>query len=244
MNTERQSYIINVYSKYWINAREKRYGFVDYDKSLINHINKYLKKEHKLLEVAVGTGKPFIECFYNEGYRNISGIDISPVLIEKAKRLFPDVSFKVGDAEDLPYKNQSFDIVFCFHSTWYFDNILKTIDEMIRVTKVRGHLFFDIINSNYTNDSLVTRIQKNNKVFEYVIHYIKNIIKIIICRKDISWKIVKYFEATDPRILNNFLDMKGIRYTIFVRNNDDSIIKVNLNEAFEGFSRLIYSIEL
>lgn len=244
MNTERQSYIINVYSKYWINAREKRYGFMDYDKSLINHINKYIKKEYELLEVAVGTGKPFVEYFYNNNNLNISGIDISPLLIEKAKCLFPDVSFKVGDAEALPYKNQSFDIVFCFHSTWYFANILKAIEEMIRVTKVRGHIFFDIINSNYQNDSLVTKIQKSNKGFEYLIHYIKNIIKIIIRRKDVSWRIVKYFEATDPRILNDFLDMKGIRYTIFVRNNDDSIMQVNLNEAIEGYSRLIYSIEL
>jgi hypothetical protein len=115
---------------------------------------------------------------------------------------------------------------------------------MIRVTKVNGHLFFDIINSKCKNDSIVTKIQKSNKVFEYSIHYLKNIVKMIVGRKDISWKIVKYFEATDPNILNYFLDMKNITYTILVRNNDASIIQVSINEAIESYSRLIYSIQL
>jgi ubiquinone/menaquinone biosynthesis C-methylase UbiE len=244
MNTSRQTYITEIYSKYWINAREKRYGFLEYDKSLIDHINKYLKKEHQILEVAVGTGKPFVEYFYNDGCRNISGIDISPILIEKAKSLFPAVNFKIGDAEDLPFGDKLFDIVFCFHSTWYFSDILKAIDEMIRVTRVNGHLFFDIINSKFKNDSIITKMQNSNKCLEYLIHFIKNILKILVGRKDISWKIVKYFEATDPNILNDFLDMKRIQYCVFVRNNDDSIIKVNLSKAIESYSRLIYSIQL
>jgi ubiquinone/menaquinone biosynthesis C-methylase UbiE len=38
------------------------------------------------------------------------GIDISENLIEKAKQMFPDMHFDVGDVCDLPYQNDTFDM--------------------------------------------------------------------------------------------------------------------------------------
>lgn len=37
-NTNRKKYMRDIYSKYWITSREKKYGFLEYDKNLIEYI--------------------------------------------------------------------------------------------------------------------------------------------------------------------------------------------------------------
>ncbi len=117
---DRKTYIKEVYSKYWIDAREKKYGFLDYDKNLcsllINLVDDVRGK--KFLEVAIGTGYPFAFYFDSVG-AEVFGIDISPDLVAKCQNAYPNVRCEVGDAEKLPYQDM-FDIVYCFHSSWYF----------------------------------------------------------------------------------------------------------------------------
>ena len=44
--------------------------------------------------------------------------------------------------EKIDYPESYFDCTYCFASTWYFPDLYKSIDEMIRVTKKNGLLFF------------------------------------------------------------------------------------------------------
>ena len=38
--SDRKKYMRDIYSKYWITSREKKYGFLEYDKNLIGYITK------------------------------------------------------------------------------------------------------------------------------------------------------------------------------------------------------------
>lgn len=146
LSNNRKKYMEKMYSKYWINAREKIYGFSLYDRNLIKMI-KNNSEGVRILEVAVGTGYPFADYFCKCGW-DIYGIDISPLLIEKCQSEHPCIKCKIADAEDLPFSDNFFDTVYCFHSSWYFPDIMKAISEMIRVVKPRGEVFFDIQNLN------------------------------------------------------------------------------------------------
>lgn len=111
----RKDYIKKHYSQYWLTARDKIYGFLEYDKNLISLIERYLKpNSKKFLEVAIGTGYPFSDYFANKDY-NVYGIDISSELVEKCKNLNPKINAIVGDAEKLDFESGIFDITFCFH---------------------------------------------------------------------------------------------------------------------------------
>lgn len=140
---KRKRYMRDEYSKYWIKAREKKYGFLDYDKALCEIMTRNFLKKGKILEVAIGTGFPFAQFLLNAGYR-MYGVDISPKLIEECKKNYPEIVCKVGDAENLEYNNEEFDASYCFHSTSYFPNLEKTLNEMVRVTRYGGYIFFDI----------------------------------------------------------------------------------------------------
>ena len=44
---DRKTYMKNIYSKYWIDARERKYGFLEYDKNLCHYICKNVSKEKR-----------------------------------------------------------------------------------------------------------------------------------------------------------------------------------------------------
>ena len=97
------------YAKYWINARNLIYGTMPYDLSMIDKIDEILKKSSvkKILEVAIGTGDPIAADLLGKGYQ-MSGVDISEILIAKYKENYPKINAIVGDAENIKLSNGSF----------------------------------------------------------------------------------------------------------------------------------------
>lgn len=68
---------------------------------------------------------------------NVSGIDMNQYAINKAKERFPSFDFKVGSISDIPYADNSFDLVFTrtvlIHAP---ESIMtKAMDEIYRVSK-------------------------------------------------------------------------------------------------------------
>lgn len=241
---ERKSYMRKAYSKYWITARERIYGFSKYDKNLCNYICTHVPIGGKLLEVAIGTGYPFAEFFQKQGYY-VYGIDLSPELIEKCKKLYPNVDCKVGDAENLEYPNNYFDATYCFHSTWYFPDLNKAVDEMIRVTHLGGLVIFDIQNRN--NQDINDAYQRNlakTKGANRIKGYIKNVIKVILRRGVPNWHFIVFEVPTYPESVCEHLKNKRISdYQIMVVKEDGSIELRNEVDFFKDFKRLIFSVK-
>jgi ubiquinone/menaquinone biosynthesis C-methylase UbiE len=79
-------------------------------------IKEYLPNpEMKILDVGCGTGRHAINLA-TKGYKNITGIDLSLTMISAAKKVAREknapVDFRVGDARELPFKNE-FDAALC-----------------------------------------------------------------------------------------------------------------------------------
>ena len=79
-------------------------------------IKEYLTNpEMKILDVGCGTGRHAINLA-TKGYKNITGIDLSPSLIRAAKKVAKEknvqVDFRVCDARELPFENE-FDAAIC-----------------------------------------------------------------------------------------------------------------------------------
>ena len=62
----------------------------------------------------VGCGQGICSDKIDLGLRNYTGIDVSPILIERAKQLynFENRNFLTGNIYDLPFSDNSFDAVF------------------------------------------------------------------------------------------------------------------------------------
>jgi ubiquinone/menaquinone biosynthesis C-methylase UbiE len=95
----------------------------------------------KILEVAAGTGKNL--KFYPSDCRIIA-LDVSLEMLnlarKRATKLSMDISFVLGDAQTLPFRDKSFDTVVSSLTTCTFPNPVTALREMRRVCKSEGKI--------------------------------------------------------------------------------------------------------
>lgn len=100
-------------------------------------------KEHKKI-LDVGTGTGFLVLLLAELGHNCTGLDISEgmmrVAVKKAEELGLNINFGMGDAENLPCQDNSYDIVVNRHLLWTIPHPEKALSEWIRVLKPGGKL--------------------------------------------------------------------------------------------------------
>lgn len=74
-------------------------------------IKKYAHKKHRVLDLGCGSGE--LTSSLAPLFREIVGLDFMPAYIETANRenKNPNVSFLVGDAKNMPFENESFDLI-------------------------------------------------------------------------------------------------------------------------------------
>jgi SAM-dependent methyltransferase len=72
---------------------------------------------------------------------NAQGVDISPKLIELARRKHPDIPFHVGDVEELPFERDSLDGLLLSGIVHHFPDPSRFASEAFRVLR-RGGTFF------------------------------------------------------------------------------------------------------
>ena len=109
----------------------------------IDHLN--LKKNSNVLEIASGSGRDseiIADRLCNEG--SLFLYDISPKMTKRAKNKLKEkdckISYSLGDASILPFKNNVFDAVYSFGGLGEFDDIKKSLKEMVRVCKSGGKI--------------------------------------------------------------------------------------------------------
>ena len=252
---ERKKYICEVFAKSYPVVREERYGFTNYDKSICHYICQLVPQGSKLLEVAIGNGYPVADFLLESGYV-IHGIDISPYLVDKCRELNPDIKCKVGDSENLEYPDDYFDATYCLLSTWYFTNLNRSIDEMIRVTRPKGLVIFDI--QNRSNRGIKTTYERRistTKGLKRAIALFLNLAAIgkrFLLRQSmlsaLPWHFilhpVVYEVPTWPESVYQHLNERGINtYQVLFMKDDGNIELGDERDSFEDFIRLIFVIE-
>jgi len=99
-----------------------------------------LKNKKKILDVGCGTGAVLYDMAHQTDGKLI-GIDIDKEKLDQAKGLLKDlknVELMEADTLDLPFEDESFDLVTFTIVLIYISDQQKAIDEMVRVTKKGG----------------------------------------------------------------------------------------------------------
>lgn len=104
-----------------------------------------LKTNESVLDVACGYGNTAITARMIGA--KVTGIDITPKLLEWAKEdekiaRVSGIDWKQGDAEDLPFEDESFDVVLSTFGHIFASNQEKTGKQMVRVLKKGGRIGF------------------------------------------------------------------------------------------------------
>jgi SAM-dependent methyltransferase len=75
------------------------------------------------------------------GATEVVGLDLDPDAVTDARARVPDASFVVGNLLDLPFDDDSFDLVVCFEAIEHTGDTARTLDQLARVLKTSGLLF-------------------------------------------------------------------------------------------------------
>jgi ubiquinone/menaquinone biosynthesis C-methylase UbiE len=242
---DRNTYIADIYSRFWYDAREKIYGFPLYDQNLCNYIIERVPTG-RVLEVAVGTGYPFGDFFLQEGYE-VYGTDIAFNLIQKCHKNYPFIHAEMGNAEALPFSDSSFHAVYCFHSTWYFSNLLKSIYEMLRVSKSNGLICFDIQNGHHHD--IASAYKKRVDASRGIVglkYFIKTWLRYLLKNGPIPhWPIV-YEVPADPGEICQWLNNSEYqnRFEIYARTDEDALELMSIRDLpLSQYSRLAFMVK-
>lgn len=94
------------------------------------------------LDVATGTGEIAVRAA--SAGAEVTGIDLAPALIQRARARAREggveVAFEVGDAERLPYRNASFDVVSSAFGVMFAPDQRAAAAELARLTRPGGRL--------------------------------------------------------------------------------------------------------
>ena len=137
-----------------------------------------LPPDARVLDVGCGTGVPTARRLAAAGHR-VSGIDISPVMIELARANVPEADFTVADILDVPIDPGMFDAATAFFSLLMLrrDDIPKALEALHDAIAPAGHLLLGMVEadlddtpipfvghtirvSGYPIDTLVTLVNK------------------------------------------------------------------------------------
>ena len=121
------------------------HGKNEYEVRELTHILKPTKNK-VLVDMGCGKGH-HVNLFKKKGF-NASGIDSSESMIEKAKKKYPDSTFKKGNVLDsVSYQPSSIDVISCLYFTMYYIKDKKTfIDNCYNWLKPGGHIVIHLVN--------------------------------------------------------------------------------------------------
>lgn len=136
--------------KDWFDSNYKRWGFT-YLRPLQAYeifggiLNPQKGDTH--LDVACGLGL-LLKTMSQRG-ANCSGIDLSEEAVKKARQFCPEATIQEGNAEQLPFPNQTFNSISCIGSLERMLDRERALQEQMRVLREDGKMCLMVRNSEH-----------------------------------------------------------------------------------------------
>ena len=132
-----------------------------------------LDKKYKVLEIGCGNGALWsknIDLLDKD--INITLTDVCEDMVNNAKKNLSNYSdvfdFEIVDPNNIPFEDESFDLVIANHILFYMKDLDKVLKEIKRVLKVGGYFYSSTIDSNNMKElkSLIKGFNSNIKISE------------------------------------------------------------------------------
>lgn len=103
---------------------------------------RYISKNHKIANIGCGPGRA--EMFLTKYGYDITGVDVSEATLKLAKKRAPKANYIIGDNSNLPFPDQSFDVVISDGVIHHTVDPKRSFLENMRILKKEGFLYLGI----------------------------------------------------------------------------------------------------
>lgn len=125
-------------------------------KHLYSLSSSVMTKNFRILDIGCAAGG-FLNFLFNKGFSSLSGIDVAPNFIDEAKKHSRHI-FKVSSAENIPFENSAFDIVYADQVLEHLHMPALAFKEAYRVLNSGGYFCVGVPDA--------MRYRQNN-IFDY-----------------------------------------------------------------------------
>ena len=98
----------------------------------------------------------------------VSGIDRSDKCIVAAQNHAVtsgfEIDYRQGFAENMPYEDNTFDVVICVDVLEHVADYKKVVSEVHRILKPGGLFFFDTINRTFSSQIVMIGLMENTRI--------------------------------------------------------------------------------
>jgi SAM-dependent methyltransferase len=114
-----------------------------FDRVLLKEFASVNKDKGPCADFGCGPGQT-TKFLYDNGVKDIVGIDLSPAMISAAGKLSPQIKFETGDLLNIGYPSGYFGSAVAFYAIVHFtnDEIRKCFGEINKVLKIGGDFLF------------------------------------------------------------------------------------------------------
>jgi SAM-dependent methyltransferase len=166
-------------------------------------------RDRRVLDVGCGRGGTVytINQFFEP--RSIHGIDLSPKAIAscRANHRYDNVHFEEGDAENLPFEQEQFEVVTNVESSHSYPNISAFYSEVYRVLVQGGCFLYTDVMPGEAVGGYLALLKSTGFEMELERDITTNVL--LSCDEVARTRVGAYDAGNDPELMNNFLAAPG-----------------------------------
>ncbi len=192
-----------------------------------------LQRGARVADLGCGSGV-FTELLRRSGYQSV-GLDISPKLVALGRHKYPGLELIEGDAENLPFENESLDGVLLSGLVHHFPDPRRLASEVKRVLKASGR--FVAFDPNRMNPFMWLYRDRSSPFYSSV-GVTENE------RPVVAWQIAEIFRTEGFRVQTDYLAGLAYRYVASPRTRillpvynfiDNVVFNLSIMQPFRPF---------
>lgn len=149
----------------WWDEKSKIYALYHLNKPRFEFFDRHATNWQGLKTLDVGCGGGFSCEFMAERGAIVSGIDQSEKCVQAAKNHASisgfEIDYRQGLAENMPYDDNTFDVVICVDVLEHVADYKQVVSEVHRILKPGGLFFFDTINRTFSSQVVMIGLMEN-----------------------------------------------------------------------------------
>lgn len=99
-----------------------------------------VEPNERVLEVGFGGGVGLAMVREHQPTARVSGVDVSPDVVLRARRQFPELDLHEASVEAMPFEDGGFDAVFAVNVAYFWKDVDAAVGELVRVLRPKGRL--------------------------------------------------------------------------------------------------------